>query len=349
MAKDDIPIQDSKFGGTPITDVRSAQEALQGMMNPRKEQGSEDQQATETTEEVSEQDMESESVDIQASNPDGLTTDDIGEEENTQEEIEEQQRYTVKAAGKKHEVTLEELKKGFQFEADYTRKNEELGEDRRKVSEEKRMLSQELEATQKAKQQYLSSLEDIDQIVDSDIKAFESTDWATLKIEDPVQYSLKREEFRELHERKAKVANEKQKHQYEAAVNAEKKVEEVKIEQQQIVSGMIPNWSDPVEGPKIKSRIKNFAIKSGFSEQDLSQLIDARSVDILHKAMKYDDLVNSKIKGKKLKNIPKVTRPGSPATRGEISGDKVKAQKARLRKSGHINDASSLIESLMTK
>jgi len=349
MAKDDIPIQDSKFGGTPITDVRSAQEALQGMMNPRKEQGSEDQQATETTEEVSEQDMESESVDIQESNPDGLTTDDIGEEENTQEEIEEQQRYTVKAAGKKHEVTLEELKKGFQFEADYTRKNEELGEDRRKVSEEKRMLSQELEATQKAKQQYLSSLEDIDQIVDSDIKAFESTDWATLKIEDPVQYSLKREEFRELHERKAKVANEKQKHQYEAALNAEKKVEEVKIEQQQIVSGMIPNWSDPVEGPKIKSRIKNFAIKSGFSEQDLSQLIDARSVDILHKAMKYDDLVNSKIKGKKLKNIPKVTRPGSPASKGEISGDKVKAQRARLRKSGHINDASSLIESLMTK
>ena len=60
MAKDDIPTQDSKFGGTPVTDVKSAQEALQGMMSTPSEQSTEDQVETETTEEVSEQDKESE-------------------------------------------------------------------------------------------------------------------------------------------------------------------------------------------------------------------------------------------------------------------------------------------------
>jgi len=63
--------------------------------------------------------------------------------------------------------------------------------------------------------------------------------------------------------------------------------------------------------------------------------------------MLYDNLVKSKISKKKSKNVPKVTRPGSPATKGEISGDKVKAQRARLRKTGHVNDAKSVIESLL--
>ena len=76
-------------------------------------------------------------------------------------------------------------------------------------------------------------------------------------------------------------------------------------------------------------------------------MIDARSVNILYKAMLYDQLLNTKISSKKSKVVPKVTKPGTPATRGEISSDKVKAQRARLRKTGHVNDAKSVIESLM--
>ena len=77
MAKDDIPVQESSNGGVPVTDIRSAQAALQGMMKTRNEQSSEDQEEIETTEEVSTQDMESESVEVEASNPDGLSADDL--------------------------------------------------------------------------------------------------------------------------------------------------------------------------------------------------------------------------------------------------------------------------------
>jgi len=111
----------------------------------------------------------------------------------------------------------------------------------------------------------------------------------------------------------------------------------------------LPEWTDPDKGPKLKQNIKSFAVKKGFTEQEVSSLIDARSVDVLHKAMLYENLLAAKISGKKTKVVPKVTRPGSPASKGEISGDKVKAQRARLKRSGHLNDASSLIESLMRK
>ena len=65
--------------------------------------------------------------------------------------------------------------------------------------------------------------------------------------------------------------------------------------------------------------------------------------------MLYENLLAAKISNKKTKVVPKVQKPGSPPTKGEISSDKLKAQRARLKRSGHVNDASKLIESLMTK
>jgi hypothetical protein len=125
MAKDDIPTQDSKFGGTPVTDVRSAQEALQGMMSTPSEQSTEDQEEIETTEEVSTQDMESESVEVEASNPDGLSVDDLVDQDQV-EGNEELDTYTVKVDGKDVQVTQEELLAGYSRQADYTRKSQVL-------------------------------------------------------------------------------------------------------------------------------------------------------------------------------------------------------------------------------
>ena len=341
MAKDDIPTQDSKFGGTPVTDVQSAQEALQGMMNTPSEQSSEDQVETETTEEVSEQDMESESVQSEASNPDGLTADDLVDQDQV-EGNEELSTYTVKVDGKDVEVTQEELLAGYSRQADYTRKSQVLSEQRQKADAE-------LAATQQERQRYSSQLEQLSTESDKEFQKFKTVDWTALKEEDPTEYMLKRDQYRELQENQRLLTEEqknihyKQGQEREAAWNAELQ------RNQQIISERVPDFNNPEKGPKLKQDIKSFAVKKGFTEQEVDSLIDARSVDILHKAMLYDKLLATKISGKKTKVVPKVTRPGSPATRGEISSDKLKAQRARLRKSGHVNDASSLIESLMTK
>ena len=341
MAKDDIPTKDSKFGGTPVTDVRSAQEALQGMMSTPSEQSTEDQVETETTEEVSAQDMESESVQSEASNPDGLSVDDLVDQDQV-EGNEELDTYTVKVDGKDVQVTQEELLAGYSRQADYTRKSQVLSEQRQKADAE-------LAATQQERQRYLSQLEQFDNQADSQIKNLGSTDWTKLKEEDPTEYMLKRDQYRELQDNKRMVEDEQKNLQFKSQQEHEAKWQEELSRQQNIMAQRLPEWVDPDKGPKLKQNIKSFAVKKGFTEQEVNSLIDARSVDVLHKAMLYENLLEAKISGKKTKVVPKVTRPGSPATRGEISSDKVKAQKARLRKSGHINDASSLIESLMTK
>ena len=341
MAKDDIPTQDSKFGGTPVTDVRSAQEALQGMMSTPSEQSTEDQVETETTEEVSAQDMESESVQSEASNPDGLTADDLVDQDQV-EGNEELDTYTVKVDGKDVKVTQEELLAGYSRQADYTRKSQVLSEQRQKAD-------LELAATQQERQRYLSQLEQFNTQADSKINELAKTDWTQLKEEDPTEYMLKRDQYRELQENKRTVEDEQKDLQLKSQQENQVKWQEELGRQQEIMVQRLPEWTDPDKGPKLKQNIKSFAVKKGFTEQEVSSLIDARSVDVLHKAMLYENLLAAKISGKKTKVVPKVTRPGSPASKGEISGDKVKAQRARLKRSGHLNDASSLIESLMRK
>ena len=340
MAKDDIPTQDSKFGGTPVTDVKSAQEALQGMMStPNEEQNTEDQEETETTEEVSAQDMESESVEVEADNPDGLTAEDLVDQ-NQAEESQTPGTYTIKVDGKDVEVTLDELQAGYSRQADYTRKSQVLAEQRKKADEE-------LAATQQERQRYLSQLEQFNTQADSKINEFAKTDWTQLKEEDPTEYMLKRDQYRELQENKRMVEDEQKNLQLKQQQEHEAKWQEELSRQQEIMVQRLPEWVDPDKGPKLKQNIKSFAVKKGFTEQEVNSLIDARSVDVLHKAMLYENLLAAKISNKKTKVVPKVQKPGSPATKGEISSDKVKAQRARLRKTGHVNDAKSVIESLM--
>ena len=339
MAKDDIPVQESTNGGVPVTDVRSAQAALQGMMSTPTEQSEEDQEETEATEEVSAQDMESESVETEASNPDGLSADDLVD----QDQIEESQTpgtYTIKVDGKDVEVTLDELQAGYSRQADYTRKSQVLAEQRKKADEE-------LAATQQERQRYLSQLEQFNTQADSKINELAKTDWTQLKEEDPTEYMLKRDQYRELQENKRTVEDEQKDLQLKSQQENQVKWQEELGRQQEIMVQRLPEWTDPDKGPKLKQNIKSFAVKKGFTEQEVNSLIDARSVDVLHKAMLYENLLATKISNKKTKVVPKVQKPGSPATKGEISSDKVKAQRARLRKTGHVNDAKSVIESLM--
>ena len=340
MAKEDIPIKESTNGGVPVTDVVSAQRAIQqSLMGTPKEQTPEDEVETETTEEVSAQDMESESVQTEVENPDGLTADDLVDD--TQEEVNETPgTYTIKVDGKDVEVTLDELQAGYSRQADYTRKSQVLAEQRKQADEE-------LAATQQERQRYLSQLEQFNTQADSKLDELKSTDWTRLKEEDPTEYMLKRDQYRELQENKRTVEEEQKNLQYKTQQEQQAKWQEELGRQQKIMAQRLPEWNDPTKGAKLKQDIKSFAVKTGFTEQEVDSLIDARSVDVLHKAMLYDNLLAAKISNKKAKVVPKVTRPGSPATKGEISSDKVKAQRARLKKSGRVKDATSVIESLM--
>ena len=127
--QDNIPTKESTHKGIPVTDVASAQEVLLSQLQaPASEQPVEEEEQTEVEENTSEQAMENaESVEEPTENPDGLTVDDLVEDNQT-EETQEPQSYTVKVDGQNVEVSLEELQAGYSRQADYTRKSQVLAE-----------------------------------------------------------------------------------------------------------------------------------------------------------------------------------------------------------------------------
>ena len=339
MMSESIPTKESKHSGIPVTDVESAQKALLDSIRASKEQPETVEEETETQEAVSEQATENaESVENEA--VETLTAEDLVDD-NQQEQVSEPRTYTVKIDGKDTEVTEDELLSGYSRQADYTRKSQVLAEQRKKMDEE-------LAATQQERQQYQSQLEQFNLQADSKLEEFKSVDWTKLKEEDPMEYALKRDQYRELQENKRLVAEEQQNLAQKQQAEMQTKWNEELARQQEVMAQRLPEWNDPEKGPKLKQNIKSFALKKGFTEQEVDSLIDARSVDVLHKAMMYETLLEAKISQKKAKVVPKVQKPGAPSTKSEVNSEKVKQTRARLKRSGRVDDAALAIKSLMS-
>ena len=341
MAKDDIPVKESTFSGVPFDgSVRGAQEALQGIMsNPEKETATEDLEQTVATEEAPVEDMESESVQTEVENPDGLTAEDLVDD-TQEEEIETTNTYTMKVDGEQVEVTLDELQAGYRRQADYQRNSQVLAEQQKQANEE-------LATAQQERQRYISQLEQFKNQGKSQLDAYNNIDWTKLKEEDPMEYMAKRDAYRDLQENIRASQEEQQKEQLKFQQQQMKNFEEQKKVNYEDLITRVPQWADPEKGIEVKQNVKQYAQRKGFTANELDSLIDSRSIEMLYKAMLYDNLLNSKINSKKQKIVPKYTKPGTGTSKGEASSDKYKAQKAKLKKSGSVKDAASALNSLL--
>jgi len=63
--------------------------------------------------------------------------------------------------------------------------------------------------------------------------------------------------------------------------------------------------------------------------------------------MLYDKLNSSDIKSKKLKNKPRVVRSGKGASKSSDKKSKRTKSMKRLKQTGHIDDAVTLLEDMM--
>ena len=333
----EIPTKESNIKGTPVTDVLSAQQELLRQMETPKEQPSDVEENTETEDMVSEQAMDvAESVENEAA--EDLAAEQV--EDGTEEEIETPNTYSIKVDGQEVEVTLDELKKGYSRQADYTRKSQV-------VAEQKQRVEQELAATQQERQRYISQLEQITTQAESEIQKFEKLDWEKLKQEDPMNYMVKRDTFNELKENAKKIEEEKKSLAIQQQKEYAEKMQDTIKQQQEIIKTKLPEWEDSDKGPKLKQAIKSYAVSQGFTEEEVNSLVDARSVVILHKAMLHDNIINSKIAKKKAKVVPKVTKPGTGTTKGEVASEKNAKLRAKVRKSGKVTDAAKYLEGLI--
>jgi hypothetical protein len=289
-----------------------------------------------TTEEET---LEVESDDLESVEPQDETeeeSDDVeGEEEETEEEEPVESKFVVKVDGKELEVDKEELIRGYQREADYTRKTQKLAEERRLVESEFQQVLAERE-------QYAQVLGQLKQKV----QEFEPAepDWNALEAQDPVEYARQWTHFQRRQQQMQAINQE------EARVNALRKVEQQKHLQELLIAERdkliekIPDWKNPEKAKAERDGVLEYGKQIGFSDAELDQVTDSRAVIALYKAWKYDQLMSKKPElQSKIKKAPKLLSPGSSGSVSSKSSDKARAQ-TRLAQTGSVKDAAALFD-----
>lgn len=253
-----------------------------------------------------------------------------------QEEVDEQPRYKVKASGEEVEVTLNDLIKGYQREADYTKKTQTLAEQRKQVESERVVIEQ----AKQERDQYQQRLA----AIESALRQAPQENLEALKETDPIGYAVKvaeqtqrERQLQAIGAERARIAEQQQAEQTQhlsqfLAVEAQK------------LSDAIPEYADEQKSVQVKKDIRDYAKKIGWSDQELASVYDSRAVLTLYKAMQYDKLMNNKAGvTKKVAEAPRMLKAGV-SRQSDANSEQTKKAQAQLRKTGRVADAANVFE-----
>jgi|TARA_R110002020_G_scaffold4474_1_gene19511 hypothetical protein len=318
------------------TSVTGAAKSIEGLLDPKtatikpqKEaapvEPKESEVKAEDTQEVQQQPTEQLEEKVQES---------VDEEEALEENAIEEQTtdyHQVKVNGEVIEVDLEELKAGYQKDADYRRKTEEVALEKRELLTEKDRLAKT----------YATKLEDLSSLtlalnaeVNNDLNAKELD---KLWDEDPTEAARIDRKIRRRRETLSQAQKRLKDHQ-------QVQFQEILKEEQKKVAMKFPDLQDPVKGNSLRTNMTNYLLRKGFNDKDVSSIYDSRMFEVIVDGMKYQDnkklkptLVNKKVKPSK------VVRSGVKTTKAEENSQARLSRIKTLKKSGNPKDATDLL------
>lgn len=174
----------------------------------------------------------------------------------------------------------EKLKAERLMHADYTRKTQELAQERNNIAQERERVAQEIENNRSDLQDYarLTATED-------KLKEFEQVNWNDLSTNDPVLAQQLWIQFTQLKDaRNTTIQNlnaKAQQRQFEAQQANAKQLQEGNA----ILSREIPNWS-----PELASKLLDYAVGEGWSKKEIESITPAQ-VKSLHRSYVGDQLL----------------------------------------------------------
>lgn len=296
-------------------------------------------QADEDSFEENSEAEESDDVEDNGEASEDLDTEDSESDEEAEPDEDEDQpeEIVVELDGK--QVTVDELKKGYLRQSDYTRKTQQ-------VAEERKSLEAELSVIREERSQYEQLLPALQQQLYT--MANQEPDWETLYQQDPIGAIQEERKWRvqmqhrqeQLSAIQAEQARLTQLHQNEQI----KQFEHHLTQERELLLERMPSWKDEKVASAERAKVKQYAQKLGFSANELDAVTDHRAVLGLYKAMKYDEMLAKRNQAKPKQTVP-VSKPGS-AKVGKVTSE-ANRDRQRLAKTGRVQDAARLIEKLL--
>jgi hypothetical protein len=263
------------------------------------------------------------------------------EQEQQEEQVEETkpELITVKVDGVEKQVTLDELKNGYQRQADYTQKTQALSQEK-----------QQLQVAQQQYQQYIQSIPMAAQTAQKNIQEANaylySQEMVELATSDPSEYVAQKAKVEaflientnnlQTMDQQYQEFNQQQQATYQA------QLADVIEKSTAILVKEIPGY----DTAETKSAIVNYALANGYQAEDLNNLYDHRQVIALNKARLYDELVaNKSVASKRVEKMPPRTiTTGLPQQTKEQN---FQARKKAALKSGDDHEIANFIAGLL--
>jgi hypothetical protein len=259
------------------------------------------------------------------------------EQTDVEEKAPQLQTFTVKVDGQEVEVTQEELVNGYSRQQDYTRKTQELSQQRKIIEEQQAELAQR----DAIYSQLLPKME-----AQLNASLGEEPDWNALYEDDPVGYVRQKQLWDEQKEKLKAVQAEQERLQQESFIQQQKLIQQQVEEGQQKLLELIPEWQNPEVAAKEKAEIAKHAMDVlGYSQEEVNSVYDWRALLGLRKAWLNDKIAET-VKKKPTQKAPaRVARPGT--TNRPKTTTPVKRAKQRLAKTGKTSDAAKVFEQLI--
>jgi len=258
--------------------------------------------------------------------------EEASEDSNAQEE-QETDLHQIIVNGEKIEVDLEELKAGYQKDADYRRKTEEIAIEKRQLQSESDRL----------KNEYSTKMDDLNSLtatLNAELNSeLNSKELDKLYEEDPTEAAKLERKLRRRRESLQQSQQKLKRHQ-------EQEFQKILTEEQRKVAIKHPEIADPLKGATVKTNMRNYLFQRGFSDQEISGIYDSRMFDVVMDGMKFLNSAKP-VKtnfAKKIVKPSKVVKPGVKSTKDEKDNKSRLAQIRTLKKSGNTKDAVDLLK-----
>ena len=313
--------------------IQGAAKHIEGLMDTKgviKKPQEEEAQVEPKVEAKGETEVEQKPVTQQEETQEVAVEQEASEDENA---IEEQTTdlHQVIVNGEKIDVELEELKAGYQKDADYRRKTEEIAIERRELKAEENRL----------KNQYSTKMDDLNSLV-ATLNAEINNDYNSKELdrlwdEDPTEAA---KVDRKIQKRKQTIQQAQQK----LREHQQNQFKEIISEEQRKLRLKHPEIVDPIKGAAVQSSIVNYLNSKGFSNEDISKIYDSRYFDVI-----MDGINFQKTKAAKPSLVSKKVKPsnfvksGTKSTKEESNSKTRLNQLKALKKSGNPKDATDLL------
>ena len=222
----------------------------------------------------------------------------------------------VEWEGEKHKIPAK-LKSAFMAHADYTRKTQEVAEQRRQIEANQTAFQQQVQF----QKQHLTEVAGI-VAIDNQLAEYDKLDWPSLIQQNPQQAMLLDQQRRELQGKKAQIAQtltQKQQQSLEQQRTASaRRIQETQSELAREIKG----WS-----PEYANKLGDYGKSLGFSQDLLNSVANlpfaAPLVKALHKANQYDQLIAQRSAKKPAPAATPVTKVTARASTAVTDPDKL--------------------------